>query len=143
MTTIWDLHAKLGLFWDQIWILVPIGTKSQIWDFIRRPENGYAKKSFFSSKTHPQNFIILHHKTPFGSIIIMRRKKWNHAPSKKFQYGHLDLATCQLGETVVPSQGWSECPGIKLCFIYCHSRPFEPFWAICLLKNGLNGLESN
>ena len=31
---IWDLHAKLGLFWDQIWTLVPFGTKSQIWDFI-------------------------------------------------------------------------------------------------------------
>ena len=27
---IWDLHAKLGLFWDQIWTLVPFGTKSQI-----------------------------------------------------------------------------------------------------------------
>ena len=24
---IWDLHAKLGLFWDQIWTLVPFGTK--------------------------------------------------------------------------------------------------------------------
>ena len=34
---IWDLHAKLGLFWDQIWTLVPFGTKSQIWDFIRAP----------------------------------------------------------------------------------------------------------
>ena len=72
-----------------------------------------------------------------------------------------------LGETVVPAQEWSECPGIKLdYFIYCHSRPFGPFWAILghfgsfwailghfghfeafvaigLLKNGLNGLESN
>ena len=36
-----------------------------------------------------------------------------------------------LGETVVPAQEWSECPGIKLdYFIYCHSRPFGPFWAI-------------
>ena len=34
---IWDLHAKLGLFWDQIWTLVPFGTKSQIWDFIIAP----------------------------------------------------------------------------------------------------------
>ena len=34
---IWDLHAKLGLFWDQIWTLVPFGTKSQIWDFNRAP----------------------------------------------------------------------------------------------------------
>ena len=34
---IWDLHAKLGLFWDQIWTLVPFGTKSQIWDFIIVP----------------------------------------------------------------------------------------------------------
>ena len=37
MTKIWYLHAKLGLFWDQIWTLVPFGTKSQIWDFIRAP----------------------------------------------------------------------------------------------------------
>ena len=37
----------------------------------------YAKKYFFFSKTYPQNFIILHHKTPFGSIMIMRRKKWS------------------------------------------------------------------
>ena len=37
LMAIWDLHAKLGLFWDQIWTLVPFGTKSQIWDFIRRP----------------------------------------------------------------------------------------------------------
>ena len=29
--------TQLGLFWDQIWTLVPFGTKSQIWDFIRRP----------------------------------------------------------------------------------------------------------
>ena len=36
-TTFWDLHAKLGLFWDQIWTLVPFGTKSQIWDFTRAP----------------------------------------------------------------------------------------------------------
>ena len=36
---IWDLHAKLGLFWDQIWTLVPFGTKSQIWDFIIAPGN--------------------------------------------------------------------------------------------------------
>ena len=60
----------------------------------------------------------------------------------------------------MPAQEWSECPGIKLdYFIYCHSRPFGPFWAILghfgpfghfeafvaigLLKNGLNGLESN
>ena len=35
---IWDLHAKLGLFWDQIWTLVPFGTKSQIWDFIIVPD---------------------------------------------------------------------------------------------------------
>ena len=66
----------------------------------------------------------------------------------------------------MPAQEWSECPGIKLdYFIYCHSRPFGPFWAILghfgsfwailghfghfeafvaigLLKNGLNGLES-
>ena len=34
---IWDLHAKLGLFSDQIWTLVPVGTKSQIWDFIIAP----------------------------------------------------------------------------------------------------------
>ena len=34
----WDLHAKLGLFWDQIWTLVSFGTKSQIWDFIRAPD---------------------------------------------------------------------------------------------------------
>ena len=37
---IWDLHAKLGLFWDQIWTLVPFGTKSQIWDFIIVPGLG-------------------------------------------------------------------------------------------------------
>ena len=34
---IWDLHAKLGLFWDQIWTLVPFGTKSQIWDLFGAP----------------------------------------------------------------------------------------------------------
>ena len=37
LMAIWDLHAKLGLFWDQIWTLVPFGTKSQIWDFIGAP----------------------------------------------------------------------------------------------------------
>ena len=37
LMAIWDLHAKLGLFWDQIWTLVPFGTKSQIWDFIEAP----------------------------------------------------------------------------------------------------------
>ena len=29
---IWDLKAKLGLFWGLLRSLVPIGTKSQIWD---------------------------------------------------------------------------------------------------------------
>ena len=37
---IWDFGTKLGLFWDQIWTLVPFGTKSQIWDFIGAPVNG-------------------------------------------------------------------------------------------------------
>ena len=32
---IWDLEAKLGLFWDHFGTLVPFGTKSQIWDLIR------------------------------------------------------------------------------------------------------------
>ena len=110
-------------FWPK-W--VPRGQKMGILG-----QNEVCKKVFFFSKTYPQNFIILHHKTPFGSIIIMRRKKWNHAPSKKFQYGHLDLATCPLGETVVPAQKRSEWSGIKLnYFIYCHYRPFGPFWAI-------------
>ena len=31
------LACKIGTFWDQIWTLVPFGTKSQIWDFIRAP----------------------------------------------------------------------------------------------------------
>ena len=29
---IWDLELKLGLNWDHFRTLVPIGTKSQIWD---------------------------------------------------------------------------------------------------------------
>ena len=37
LSEIWDLHANLGLFWDQIWTLVPFETKSQIWDFIGAP----------------------------------------------------------------------------------------------------------
>ena len=31
---IWDLRAELGLIWDYFRALVPIGTKSQIWDII-------------------------------------------------------------------------------------------------------------
>ena len=31
---IWDLRAELGLIWDHFRALVPIGTKSQIWDII-------------------------------------------------------------------------------------------------------------
>ena len=31
---IWDLQAKLGLFWDHFRTLVSIGTKSQIWDLV-------------------------------------------------------------------------------------------------------------
>ena len=31
---IWDLQAKLGLFWYHFRTLVPIGTKSQIWDLV-------------------------------------------------------------------------------------------------------------
>ena len=31
---IWDLRAELGLTWDHFRALVPIGTKSQIWDII-------------------------------------------------------------------------------------------------------------
>ena len=43
-------------------------------------KNGYfggklgTQKNHFFSKTYPQNFIILHQKTPFGSTIIMRNK---------------------------------------------------------------------
>ena len=32
---IWDLRAELGLIWDHLRALVPMGTKSQIWDLIR------------------------------------------------------------------------------------------------------------
>ena len=31
---IWDLRAELGLIWDHFRALVPIETKSQIWDII-------------------------------------------------------------------------------------------------------------
>ena len=31
---IWDLQAEFGLIWDHSRALVPIGTKSQIWDLI-------------------------------------------------------------------------------------------------------------
>ena len=31
---IWDLRTELGLIWDHFRALVPIGTKSQIWDLI-------------------------------------------------------------------------------------------------------------
>ena len=31
---IWDLGAELGLIWDHFRALVPIGTKSEIWDII-------------------------------------------------------------------------------------------------------------
>ena len=31
---IWDLQAELGLIWDHFRALVPIGTKSEIWDII-------------------------------------------------------------------------------------------------------------
>ena len=31
---IWDLRAELGLIWDHFRALVPIGTKSEIWDII-------------------------------------------------------------------------------------------------------------
>ena len=52
-------------FWEQIWTLVPFGTKSQIWDFIRRPEREAAKKKpFFLGylsqiclPTHPRVFV--------------------------------------------------------------------------------------
>ena len=44
---IWDLHAKLGLFWDQIWTLVPIGTKSQIWDFNRAADYICSRESVY------------------------------------------------------------------------------------------------
>ena len=30
----WDLRAELGLIWDHFRALIPIGTKSQIWDLI-------------------------------------------------------------------------------------------------------------
>ena len=35
---IWDLGTKLGPFGDHFWTLVPIGTKSQIWDLIGSTE---------------------------------------------------------------------------------------------------------
>ena len=31
---IWDLRAEFGLIWNHSRALVPIGTKSQIWDLI-------------------------------------------------------------------------------------------------------------
>ena len=42
-TEIWDLKAKLGLNWDHFRTLVPIGTKSQIWDFIGSTGEGVKK----------------------------------------------------------------------------------------------------
>ena len=41
---IWDLRAELGLIWDHFRALVPIGTKSQIWDLITSTEFAKQKK---------------------------------------------------------------------------------------------------
>ena len=43
---IWDLGTKLGPFWDHFWILVPIWTKSQIWDLIGSTVSFLLNKKF-------------------------------------------------------------------------------------------------
>ena len=54
---IWDLKAKLGLFWDLLRSLVPIGTKSQIWDLVASTESAKGKR-FNLLKMYFHNLII-------------------------------------------------------------------------------------
>ena len=72
---IWDLHAKLGLFWDQIWTLVPFGTKSQIWDFIIAPASLSETKAWIYLLDTQTRFPL---KTVFfilsGNLMLENRK---------------------------------------------------------------------
>ena len=52
---IWDLGTKLGPFGDHFWTLVPIGTKSQIWDLVTSTANGKSFLEPFQKKNYLPN----------------------------------------------------------------------------------------
>ena len=59
---IWDLRAELGLIWDHFRALVPIGTKSQIWDLI-------SSTAFTSLPNTYIEFSIKSYPKPVGNVL--------------------------------------------------------------------------